>query len=199
MKTTYINFPKVAVLLRNVNGPLIKERKLGIFPMLVILFVMLLASCGETEQTLTIATGRSLELYASTPELVGKVAFMDGEGNHRVIRPIASNRKIAVVEVTIVNRSTTIVPLLVDAPAAELGDRRTRRVEAVDVFEVAEIIDAPDDEEGNYLPFLWGEVALERGTQVTGWMVFDVPKGLTLGSLWWNEVDDIIADFIVDR
>ena len=30
-------------------------------------------------------------------------------------------------------------------------------------------------------------------------MVFDVPKGLILGSLWWEEVDTIIADFIEYR
>ena len=27
------------------------------------------------------------------------------------------------------------------------------------------------------------------------WMVFDVPKGLTLGTFWWQEVDDIMTDF----
>ena len=43
---------------------------------------------------------------------------------------------------------------------------------------------------------LWGEIELERNFQATGYMVFDVPKGLTLGSVWWSEFDDIIADFI---
>ena len=27
-------------------------------------------------------------------------------------------------------------------------------------------------------------------------MVFDVPQGMTLGTLWWNEVDDILLDYI---
>ena len=196
---THIALPKYTIRVGNDSGVRGRRTKLWASLILGILIGMFIASCGENEPELTIATGRSLELYTSTPKLVERVAFLDGEGRHRVIRPIASNRNIAVVEVTVVNRSTTIIPLLIDSAAVELGNRRTRRVEAVNVFEAAEIIDAPDEEEGKHVPFLWGEVALERCTQVTGWMVFDVPKGLILGSLWWNEVDDIIADYIQYR
>jgi hypothetical protein len=27
-------------------------------------------------------------------------------------------------------------------------------------------------------------------------MIFDVPKGLTLGSMFWDEVDEVVVDFI---
>jgi hypothetical protein len=27
-------------------------------------------------------------------------------------------------------------------------------------------------------------------------MLFEVPKGMTLGTIWWDEVDPIVADFI---
>jgi len=43
---------------------------------------------------------------------------------------------------------------------------------------------------------LWGEVQLDRDFQVKGWMIFDVPKGLTLGSVFWNEIEEIIADYV---
>lgn len=157
----------------------------------------ILAACGGSGEPGSISvTGRSLEIHAPKPELVEKVAFLDNEGRHRLLRPIASNRQLAVVNVTLVNRTSTIIPLLIDPSAAEMGDRRTRRIKAVDIFEAAEVIDTADPEEGNFVPFLWGEVDLERNTQVGGWMVFDVPKGLKLYTLWWNEVDDIIADFV---
>ena len=170
-----------------------KSRLLVAISMLAMLGI--LAACGGNDFTGVSRVGRSLEIYAPKPVLVEKVAFLDGEGRHRLLRPIASNRQLAVVNVTIVNRTSTIIPLLVDPSAAELGDRRTRRVEAVDIFEVAAIIDEADPEEGNFVPFLWGQVELERNTQVGGWMVFDVPKGLNLQTLWWNEVDDIVADY----
>ena len=158
---------------------------------------MLLAAsgCGE-DSNVMVRRGRSLEIHATIPEVVDKVAYVGGDGRHRVIRPIASNRRIAVSEVTIVNRTTTVVPLLVDETAAEIGDRRTRRVEAIDPVETAELLDGADPDANQYVPFLWGEVELPRERQVTGWMVFDVPQGLTLGTLWWNEVDDILLDFI---
>ena len=167
---------------------------------LVLTMLSILAACGGSNNTGSISyTGRSLEIHASKPEAVEKVAFVDFEGRHRLLRPIASNRQLAVVNITLVNRTSTIIPLLVDPSAAELGDRRTRRIEAVDIFEVADVIDTADSEEGNFVPFLWGKVELQRNTQVGGWMVFDVPKGLKLHTLWWNEVDGIIADFVIIR
>lgn len=173
-----------------------KSRLLAIMPLLAILGI--LAACGGGGGGLPgsiSVTGRSLEIHAPKPQVVEKVAFLDSEGRHRLLRPIASNRQLAVVNVTIVNRTSTIIPLLIDPSAVKLGDRRTRRIEAMDIFEVAKVIDEADPEEGNFVPFLWGKVELERNTQVGGWMVFDVPKGLKLQSLWWNEVDDIIGDF----
>lgn len=154
------------------------------------------AGCGGGESDLVAKRGRSLEIHSTLPEVVDRVAYTGADGRHRVIRPIASNRRIAVAQVTIVNRTTTVVPLLVDEAAAEIGDRRSRRVEAVDPVGSAEFVDSAGDDSNLYTPFLWGEIELARQTQVTGWMVFDVPQGMTLGTLWWNEVDDILLDYI---
>ena len=45
-------------------------------------------------------------------------------------------------------------------------------------------------------PILWGDVELARQTQVEGYMVFDVPKGVILGTLFWDEIEYIPIDFI---
>ena len=154
------------------------------------------AGCGGDDSGLVAKRGRSLEIHSTIPEIVEKVAYTGADGRHRVIRPVASNRRIAVAQVTIVNRTTTVVPLLVDEAAAEIGDRRSRRVEAVDPVDAAEVVDTASDDSNEYVPFLWGKIELARDTQVSGWMVFDVPQGMTLGTLWWNEVDDILVDYI---
>jgi hypothetical protein len=146
-----------------------------------------------------VIAGRSLELHATRPVTVDKVAFVDRNGQHRVIRPRASNRQLALVEVTIVNRSSLVTPLLVDPKAAQLGDRRGERIDALDPIEDSTVVDSADPEEGKYVPFLWGDVTLDKNTQIKGWMVFDVPKGLVLGTLWWDEVDSMVADFIEYR
>ena len=81
--------------------------------------------------------------------------------------------------------------------STQLGDRRGERIDALDPFEVARVSTIADPDEGKFSPFLWGEVELPRSFQVSGWVVYDVPKGLTLGSIWWNEVDTLVADYIV--
>ena len=154
------------------------------------------AGCGGDDSGLVVRRGRSLEIHSTMPEIVEKVAYTGQDGRHRVIRPVASNRRIAVAQVTVVNRTTTVVPLLVDEAAAEIGDRRSRRVEAIDPVVAAEVVDAASTDSNVYVPFLWGKIELARDTQVSGWMVFDVPQGMTLGTLWWNEVDDILVDYI---
>ena len=167
--------------------------------MVLALAVFPLISCGSDEPEKIRARGRSLEVHTSHPLIVDKVAFRDLSGQHRVIRPRASNRQLVLLDVTLVNRTSLVTPLLIDEEAAQIGDRRGARIDAIDPFESSRVVDVADTEEDLYSPFLWGEVELDRQFQVEGWMVFDVPKGLILGSLWWEEVDTIITDFIEYR
>ena len=162
--------------------------------LLVALALLLLACSSEPEKL--VVRGRSLELHASQPNLVDKIAFLDGQGKHRVLRPRASNRQLAMIDVTIVNRTSLITPLLVDPDAANLGDRRGERVSPLNPFDDAEFVDVASPDEDKFKPFLWGEVELDKDFQVQGWMVFDVPKGLILGTLWWEEVDTIVGDYV---
>lgn len=157
---------------------------------------LVLVSCGADEVEKVRARGRSLEVHTTYPLIVDKVAFKDVSGQHREIRPKASNRQLVLLDVTLVNRTSLITPLLIDEEAAQIGDRRGERIDAIDPFEASRVVDVVDPDEDVYSPFLWGQIELDREFQVQGWMVFDVPKGLILGSLWWEEVDTIITDFI---
>ena len=151
-------------------------------------------ACGGGSDLVAVR-GQSLEIHAVKPELVDKVAFTD-RGVHYVVRPRASNRRLAVVKVTVVNRVSTVIPLLVNEDAAQLGDRRGERIDVLDPFDNAVAVGSADPEDGMYSPLVWGDVELARDTQIDGWMIFDVPLGLTLGTFWWDEVDHITADFI---
>ena len=153
-----------------------------------------LAGCGgETAGTATV--GRSLEIHLREPVLVQKLFYEQGP-EHRIIQARATNQQLALVHVTLVNRTSTVIPLKIEQAVAQLGDRRGRRIDALNPFEASKVVEAPElAEENKYLPFLWDEVELAKQTQVAGWMVFEVPKGLRLGSFWWDEVDFIILDF----
>ena len=164
---------------------------------------LLFSGCGSDDPDFAFARGRSIEIHAQRPVMLDRVSFSTtsttGEVStlqHRMIRPKASNRELAAVLVTVVNRTSTVMPLLIDPEAARLGDRRGQRINALDPFERSDVIEVADEEEDQYSPLLWGDIQLDRNFQVEGWVLFDVPKGLTLGTLWWDEVDDVLADFI---
>ena len=143
-------------------------------------------------------TGRNLEVHASRPQVVSK-AFYIQDGITRIITPSASNRKLAVVNTTIVNRSSTVIPISVDPDAATLGDRRGKKSNAIDPFARSKEISGtlkPGPDSLEITPVLWGEIELARNFQVSGSLVFDVPKGLILGTIFWDEVEYIPVDFI---
>jgi hypothetical protein len=154
------------------------------------------AACGGNPDV-AVSVGRSLELWVSTPDIVNEVNFFDEAGNPRQIRARASNRQLAVVEVTVVYRTSIVTPLRIGSESVQLGDRRGQRIDALDPFESGRPIAELSEEDQTYSPFLWGDTQLEREFQITGWMVFDVPKGLILGAFWWREVDSIVVDLFL--
>ena len=163
--------------------------------MLLITLASMVAACGG-EAKLVGSNGTNLQVYTTRPEIAEKITFQDAEGNHRVVRPKASNRQLAVVNITIVNRTTTVIPMLLMGEAIQIGDRRGEKINVLDPFISSKIVDEADPEEDKYLPFMWGEQELDRGFQMSGWIAFDVPKGIRLTSLWWNEVDQMIVDYV---
>ena len=171
------------------------------------LFLVVLSAClisitvfvsCNSEQLDFGRTGRNLEIHASLPQVVS-TAFYTQDGITRVITPSASNRKLAVVNTTIVNRSSTVIPISVDPDAATLGNRKGKKSNAIDPFARAKEISGAIKADRDILeitPVLWGEIELARGFQVSGSLVFDVPKGLILGTIFWDEVEYIPVDFI---
>ena len=186
----------VVSLLSNPIDVLIHRRVGGLVFIALLALAAIASACGSDEPEILVYRGRSLELHLEHPIIAESMSFVDGAGQHRVLRPKASNRQLAMVNITVVNRTSTVTSLLVDTESAQIGDRRSNRINAINPFEDADVVQSPGSDEGKFTPMLWGKIELERNFQATGYMVFDVPKGLTLGSVWWSESDDIIADFI---
>ena len=180
---------------RSTNQHTLKASKASVLTLVLVVMAMMVVACNSAPDV-HLARGRSIEIQVSRPVVKTNMSFLDDEGKHRVVRPRASNRQLAMVEITVVNRTSTVMPLLIDEEAAELGDRRGERIEALDPFVNSRVVEATDPKEDEFAPLLWGEVQLDRDFQVKGWMIFDVPKGLTLGSVFWNEIEEIIADYV---
>lgn len=163
---------------------------------LFLLFIAtVLPACGSNPPSITAVKGRSLEIHVRQPLLIQKLGYTEGS-EHRIIQAKASNRQLAAVQVTVVNRTSTVIPLNIDIDVVKIGDRRGQKLRSIDPFKEFTKVDVEDPSAADgFLPFLWGHVELARFTEATGWMIFEVPIGLRLGSLWWEEVDYIILDF----
>ncbi len=170
--------------------------KLGALWLVSLVLLGVVAACGG-KPDLAASVGRSLELHVATPNIVDEVNFFDEAGKLRQIRASASNRQLAIVEVTLVNRTSIVTPLRIDSESAQLGDRRGQRIDVLDPFESGRPIARLSEGDKTYTGFLWGDTQLDREFQITGWMVFDVPKGLTLGTFWWREVDQISVNLFL--
>ena len=177
--------------------PMLARLSLVALACIASLMSLMAAACSDDPDIIAVR-GRSIEIHAERPVTVEKVAYSFG-GEHREIRPRASNRQLALVQVTVVNRTSTTMPLLVDPEAARIGDRRGERIEARNPFEDYKVVDHASEDEDAYAPLLWGDIELNREFQVQGWMIFDVPKNLTLGSFWWHEIDEVVGDYVEYR
>ena len=176
---------------------------------LMALMALAILGCSSDPDVVGVR-GRSIEIHAKRPVVAEKLSYEAPGDQYYVFRPKASNRQMAAVCVTVVNRTSTVMPLEVNPEAARLGNRRGERIPASDPFERSAIVDAADeasilrdtgdDEDlSRCTQLLWGQIQLDRNFQVSGWMLFDVPKGLTLGTLWWDEVDEVVLDYVEYR
>ena len=183
--------------------------KRGGLPALLAIMALVILGCSSDPDVIGVR-GRSIEIHAKRPVVSEKLTYEAPGDQYYVFRPKASNRQMAAVCVTVVNRTSTVMPLEVNPEAARLGNRRGERISAIDPFERSSIVDSvggdpllldPGDEEdlSRCTQLLWGQIQLDRQFQVSGWMLFDVPKGLTLGTLWWDEVDEVVLDYIEYR
>ncbi|MCY4653072.1 MAG: hypothetical protein OXC95_07905 [Dehalococcoidia bacterium] len=177
--------------------------------MMLGVIALALVGCSSDPDVIGVR-GRSIEIHAKRPVVAEKITYEAPGDQFYIFRPRASNRQMAAVCVTVVNRTSTVMPLEVNPDAARLGNRRGDRIPAFDPFEDSSIVDSadeasiltdPGDEEdlSRCTQLLWGQVQLDRNFQVSGWMLFDVPKGLTLGTLWWDEVDEVVLDYVEYR
>ena len=165
----------------------------------MILLPVIHFGCEDENRAAFGSKGRTMEIHAESPRVVDKAFFVDKQGNTRILVPGASNRQLVVVEVTVVNRISTVIPFVVDEDGAQLGDRRAKRYGAIDPFEKSRPYSGIMEESKDVMdiaPILWGETDLARKFQVAGNIVFDVPKGTILGTLFWDDVEYIPVDFL---
>ena len=111
---------------------------------LMALMALAILGCSSDPDVVGVR-GRSIEIHAKRPVVAEKLSYQAPGDQYYVFRPKASNRQMAAVCVTVVNRTSTVMPLEVNPEAARLGNRRGERIPASDPFERSSIVDATDE------------------------------------------------------
>ena len=176
-----------------------QDNRKAIFYFLLLSFGLLALTVGclrEIERG-KFVDGRSLRvgvILVRTNEL----AYMDASTQkHYVVRPKDPERNmLAITKVTLANYRSARISMFIDATSATVDDEQNKRYGVFDPFKERQEVPAGAKEENVYGQFpLWGNVDLDRNMQVTGWMVFEIPKESEISRFQWSQGESIVVRF----
>jgi hypothetical protein len=148
------------------------------------------ASWGRTFQ------GPILEVTPVESFTVPEVVYKEDDQNTYVIRPSDGN-DLLVLHARVGNHAATKAFLDIDNQPAEVTLANAGAVKAINTAQVKQAFEGDQHPNLNrYIPFIRGTQELERGFELNGWLVFDVPKGDQIRQFKWEAGGDvIIIDF----
>ena len=147
--------------------------------------------------------GRSLWMRAERPLLINYLNYSgtDTKGNlyDWQIKPKDNSvNQIALVKLTLINEVSNSITIIVDDDAAQLQTGDKVRRSPIDILARSKPVEANDTNEDNFvegfLP-IWGTFVLQKGEQIEGYMVFEVPKGSTFRQFRWSASDTAIVNY----
>jgi hypothetical protein len=166
----------------------------------VLLLIGLTATnCIREVRTPEWSFGRILILKVTPPEKLKTFSFIDnrpdiGTGKSYSIKPIGSDRILAATKVKVINEKSAKALLSIDKKSTFLQDSAGNHYPPMDPWDSASITEDISIQ-SKYVPFLQGEYSLARNQEVEGWIFFEVPIGVEVAILRWQEADDIVVNF----
>ena len=162
---------------------------------------LLMAGCSDGSKGTDWSFGNALVIRVTDLQRTAEVQFSEGD-SHYVIRPAQKDWELAAVKMEVRNRESSIVFLSIDEDAMKLRDKDRTEYFPIDFREQrAEVPDALPNE-NTFAPFLWGEVELPnkcgqslQNCELTGWVIFEVPKELDPDLVLWEAADTIFLRF----
>jgi hypothetical protein len=147
--------------------------------------------------------GRSLWMRAERPLLINHLNYSgaDTKGNLHdwQIKPTDSSaNQIALVKLTLINEVSNSITITVDDDAAELQTGDKIRRSPIDILARSKPAETTGSDEDNFIKdFLpiWGTFVLQKGEQIEGYMVFEVPKGSSFKQFRWSASDTAIVNY----
>lgn len=165
----------------------------------IVAVFMLMANKDETGDPLYVS-GRYLWMRVGEPVLVDKIHYTVTVSSEQVahfeITRQNENTVLAIIDVTLINQLTNQVLLAIDSDAAELVTNSGIATRPFDVIEQANRIDSVDSQhfQPEFLP-LGSTVTLNKGEQLVGKMIFEVPIGTEFKEFRWRASDTMTARY----
>jgi len=180
-----------------------KENKpfvlMGIATFSVILAVVTISMMtvfkSEDHDPLYIA-GRTLWIRAEEPKQQQFITYQGSDTSGTVynwaMKPEdEANNELVYVKITLINQTSGTVNLVVDESSSTLLDSKRTSYEPIDAIARAYAAEpAPKYAVPGFVP-MWGTVKLNANEQVTGMMVYELPRGSSFSELRWSASDSV--------
>ena len=116
---------------------------------------------------------------------------------HYLVVPTSTDKELVAVRLQVYNERATKVLVDVTAATAELrGFGHDEKYNLIDPRpgneENVQTVSGPHPNEDRFVPFITGSAELLRGYSLTGWVLFEVPKGLKLKEIRWESGGDVV-------
>jgi hypothetical protein len=138
--------------------------------------------------------GESLAINMLEMYKVKEVRYSQGE-EHYLVQPKEPGNELVVVHLDVRNRHASRAIFTVDEDAMFLRDADYNEYKPINPLEQRSRVDEAGRLEDRFVPFIWGPLELPKGWGVSGWVVFEVPKGLEFVQLVWDAGDTIYIRF----
>lgn len=140
--------------------------------------------------------GRTLYVRSEQPRILPVIYYQQGENTDGeilewVIVPAGTGTELAMVDITVTNATSGAVNLTIDESAVELTTADNAVYRPINVLTRAGQPVGEIDRRLQVIGFvpMWGSLVLEKGTEVRGKMVFEIPTGSKIKTLRWLASD----------
>jgi len=138
--------------------------------------------------------GRVLWIRAERPateqNIVYTGATTSGKINTWEISPVDSENNVLVyVKVRLINQSSGTVSLVIDEEAAVLLDGNRASYDPINAITMSHTAETGTEvNSADFIP-MWGSIELNIGEEVSGMLIFELPRGSSFSELRWNASD----------
>ncbi len=130
-------------------------------------------------------------------EIEGQATTLSFGSGHYLVTPSSPDNELVAINIQVHNREANTVAMEIEGDAVELrgfGIDEAYTLLDVTPNNTANVSDVPDthSSENRFTPFVRGVVPdLPLGNSLTGWIVFEIPKGAGLRELKWDTGDTV--------